>query len=342
MPKVVSGTGMVEFVQTGKHQTIDGGDKKRPAPPPEKTPEAKAAIAQAEAETAAEMDPKPETKEETGLEAGDEDLAERAQQRISKKHREMKQAEALANKLRAELEDSENFSKSQYQRAQAAEEEATRLKAELGELRSKTPAVEKTGLVKPDAKDPKYYDEKGQFKAFEYAEDLSGYSATKAVEDDRKRQTEERSKAEQEQAVAAFNARLEKAREKYPDWKAVVGGADTQVPLYIQQYMVESDYGGDLGYYFAKHPDETARIFKLSPIKAIAEIGKLEVQWEPKAAPPKAEEPIVPKVPSGGAPAPIKPLLGSGNAGTNVDPAKMSPKDLLAYTREKEAAKRRR
>ena len=338
MPKVVSGTGMVEFVQTGKHQTIDGGDKKRPAPA-EKTPEVKAAIAQAEAASAAEMDPKSEVKEDTGLEAGDEDLAERAQARISKKHREMKQAEALAMKLKAELEDTEQFSKTQYQRAQAAEEEAARLKAELGELRSKAPEV-KTGLVKPDAKDPKYYDAQGQFKAFEYAEDLSGYSATKAVEDDRKRQTEERTKAEQEQAVAAFNARLEKAREKYPDWKAVVGGADIQVPPYIQQYMVESDYGGDLGYYFAKHQDETARIFKLSPIKAIAEIGKLEVQWEPK--PPKAEEPIVPKVPSGGAPAPIKPILGSGNAGTNVDPAKMSPKDLLAYTREKEAAKRRR
>ena len=28
MPKVVSGLGMVDFVQTGKHQTIDAGEKR--------------------------------------------------------------------------------------------------------------------------------------------------------------------------------------------------------------------------------------------------------------------------------------------------------------------------
>jgi hypothetical protein len=99
MPKVVRGDNFDKFVQTGEHQTIDAQSKKPVAAVPEKTPEAKEAIAKAEAETAETMEPK----EDIGLEAGDEDLAERAQQRIAKKHREMKQADALAKKFSVRL-----------------------------------------------------------------------------------------------------------------------------------------------------------------------------------------------------------------------------------------------
>src|ERR1700749_3329657 len=125
MPKVVSGKGFDEFVQEGKFQTIDAGSKK---PAPAETPkseEAKAEIAKAEEATAKEIEPN-----DDGLEPDDADLAERAKNRINKKHREMKQAQALADKLKAELEDTENFSKTQYQRAQAADEQAAALKKE--------------------------------------------------------------------------------------------------------------------------------------------------------------------------------------------------------------------
>lgn len=334
MPKVVSGKGFDEFVQSGKHQVINDTKKPTEAPKVEPPPEVKEVIAKAEAESAQAIAPKAE--EDSGLEAGDEDLAERAQQRIAKKHREMKQADALAKKLRAELDDTENFSKSQYQRAQLAEERAATLERELSELRSKAPKPE-TGL-KPDHKDPKYYDAEGQFKAFEYAEDLSGYSATKAVDDDRKRQAEERSKAQQAEVAKAFDARIERAKEKYPDFKEVVGAADVAVPDYIKSYIVESDFGGDLGYYLAKYPEDRERIFKLSPIRAIAEIGKLEVQWEKKPEAKVTPEP--PPKPSG-APAPITPLSGS-STGVNTDPAKMTPAELLRYTREREVARKRR
>jgi hypothetical protein len=252
----------------------------------------------------------------------------------------LKDARALANKLKGELEDTENFSKTQYQRAQLAEEKASNLERELADLRAKAPTVEAKDPAKPDPKD--FYDDKGQFKAFEYAEKLAEFAATEAVSKDRKRQTEERNKAQADEVIKAFNARLERAREKYPDFREVVGGADVHVPPYIQQYMVESDFGGDLGYYFAKNPAETDRIFKLSPIKAIAAIGKLETQWEAKTE-TKAEASVeVKQIPKVSAPAPITPLSGTSGVGVNTDPAKMSPKELLAYTREKEASKRRR
>ena len=325
MGKVVTSMGMQDFVETGKVEVIKDRPQKeaKAAPPLEVVKEAQP-VDLSEPKTEKVDEP-----EDTGLEADDADLAEKAQKRINKKHREMRQAEALAKKLREELDDSENFSKSQFERARMAEDKLTTLERELSELRAKATVAEipKKNL-KPDAKD--FYNEKGEFKAFEYAEKLAEYSATKAVEDDRKRQTDERSKAEQNLIVQAFQARLEKAREKYPDFKEVVGKADVHVPPYIQQYMVESDFGGDLGYFFAKNPDVFESLTKLSPIKAIAAIGKLETQWEKKAD-AKVESPVIPKA---GAPAPIKPL--QPQTGTvNLDPSKMDFKQLRAYERER-------
>jgi hypothetical protein len=338
MAKVVTGKGMQEFVETGKHETIKDREPKKEKDAPVLEAVKTAPVLEVSGDGGGNSGDKTVevTGEDTGLEAEDNDLAERAQKRISKKHREMKQAEALAKRLQNELDDTENFSKSQFDRARMAEEKLTTLERELNDLRSKATVAEVPKNQKPDAKD--FYDEKGQFKAFEYAEKLAEYSATKAVEDDRKRQSDERTKAEQNLIVKAFEARLEKAREKYPDFKEVVGKADVNVPPYIQQYMVESDFGGDLGYHFAKYPDVFEAITKLSPIKAIAAIGKLETQWEKKEV--KAETVETPVIPKAGAPAPIKPLQG-GSGVINVDPAKMDFKQLRAYEAERRRNKGR-
>jgi hypothetical protein len=330
MGKVVTGKGMDDFALHGTVENIKSDPKpKRGRTPPLEVVNPAPVVDPGPAKTPETPPPAP-VEEETGLEPEDNDLAERAQKRISRKHREMKQAEALAKRLQEELGDSETFSKSQYSRAVAAEEEAARLRAELGEIRAKSTPVE-PGLVKPDAKDPKYYDEKGQFKAFEYAEDLSGYSATKAVEEDRKRQNEERTKAQQAEQVKAFEARLEKTREKYPDFKEVVGAVDMIVPPYVQQFMVRSPFGGDLGYWFAKNQDEAKRIFALDPIDAVAELGEITVQWKK----PATTNNVVPILPKTGAPAPIIPLQSQASAQTNTDPAKMDYKSLRAYERER-------
>lgn len=340
MPKVVSGKGFDDFALTGAHQVIDGGSKKGSSPVIEKPAEVRELIKETEAKTAEDIKPD-EAKEETGLEGlekGEADaLGERGRSRLSKKHREMMQAQALANKLRGELEDTESFSKSQYQRAQAAEERAQALEQELGALRQ-TPKSVGNDLQPPDENDPQFRNEKGEFQLKKYEAARDKYVLAQF----KQQQEAERVQADNAQKAQAFEARLERAREKYPDFKEVVGAADVSVPPYIQQYMVESDFGGDLGYYFAKNPEVTARIFKLPAIKAIAEIGKLEVQWEKKADVKVDEPKETPAKASGGAPPPITPWKGTGSPGVNTDPAKMSPKELLAYTREKESARKRR
>jgi hypothetical protein len=339
MPKVVTGSGMQEFVETGKHEVMkpDRAKKEKDAPVLEAV---KAPVVLEVTEPKAE-DKKPDEPEDTGLEAEDNDLAERAQKRISKKHREMKQAEALAKRLQSELEDTENFSKSQFDRARMAEDKLSQIERELTELKGKAvPKVEETNK-RPDAKDKKYYDEQGQFKAFEYAEDLAGFSAAQAVAKDRKEQDEARTQAKQQELIQAFQARLEKAREKYPDFKQVVGADETPVPPYVQNFMVKSQFGGDLGYWFAKNPTETARIFALPPDEAIAEIGEIQAQWKKKDTKEEASN-VVPIIPKAGAPAPIKPLQPTGAGSVNVDPSKMDFQQLRAFRREQERAKRSR
>ena len=180
-----------------------------------------AEIAKAEAATAAEM--QTEADKDDGLEAEDHDLAERAQKRIGKKHKEMKQAQALAEKLRAELDDTEQFSKGQYQRAQAAEERSQALQREIEQLRGATPKAESTGqIVNPDANDPAFRNEKGDFDLKKYEEAREKYLLAKFKAE----AAAERVQAENAQKVKAFEARLERAREKYPDFKEVVGAAD--------------------------------------------------------------------------------------------------------------------
>jgi len=350
MAKVITSAGIQEFVQNGTVENIKSERRQKgiqAAPALEVVAEKPVAELTKAADKAPIEAPKvdnakPPEDEESGLEAGDETLAERAQKRINAKHREMKQAQALAERLREESTENETFAKNQFDRARMAEEKLATLERELAELRGK--AATDTAATKPKKPDAKeFMDEQGQFKAFEYAEALAKFSATEAVEEDRRKQREEATQASQREAVAAFEARLEKAREKYPDFKEVVGADDTIVPPYVQQYMVRSPYGADLGYWFAKNPTEAKRIFALDPIMAVAELGEIQTRWKGKAN--GAAEVLAPALTlpkNGGAPAPIVPLQSQASAQTNTDPAKMNFQELRAFRREEARNKQRR
>ncbi len=88
----------------------------------------------------------------------------------------------------------------------------------------------------------------------------------------------------------------------------------------------------------SKNQGELNRILKLSPIRASAELGKLEATFE-KAAPEAKADPKAPTTSK--APVPINPIAGQG-AGFEKDPSKMNFRELYEYERAREADKRRR
>jgi hypothetical protein len=344
VPKVVSSEGLQDFLETGK-PTENIPREKRAAPGAAPALEMKAGDGVAppvvdalEAKADAKVEVKPEADE--GLEPEDHDLAERAKKRIGKKHYEKRVAEEAAATAKAEAAESERFAEQLFnereewrKRAEAAERARDELKA-----KAEPPAP---ALAKPDPE--KYYDDKRNFRAFEYAEALAEYSAKKAVEDDRKAQEKVAQERIAEQQKAEFTKRIAKAQEKYPDWQKVVGSSDLQLQTQALQYLSESEYGTDLAYFLAKNRDIAEKIKAMPAIRAIAELGKLETSFEKPAnkTPPPVEAGSK-TVERPGAPAPITPISTSGTGSFNTDPAKMNFQELRAYRRQQAIEKSRR
>ena len=231
-------------------------------------------------------------------------------------------------------QDAEIFAKNQYDRARLAEERASALERELSEAKKATP--KEPELKKPDIKD--FTDNAGQIRWTDYTDKAAEYAAAKAVEGERARFAQEQEARTKAQIETQFKERLEKANVKYPDFLDVLGATDAQVPNAVLQYITESEYGPDISYFLAKNKAEVDRISKLPPIRAIAEIGKLETTFEKPAKPAEAAA-APPVAERGGAPPPITPVSGTGSGTVNLDPAKMSFRELREY--EKSKSKRR-
>lgn len=254
----------------------------------------------------------------------DADLPERARRQIGKKHRAMKEAEEFATQA--------------YRARLAAEERAEKLQRELEARDAKSrPAQEK------EDKPPKPED---FATVAEYTEALTDYKVAKRFEAEKVREAQEREQQAKAQREREFGQRVQAAAAKYSDFNEVVNGiAGTdldRVHMDVIEYIQESEHGGDLLYTLAKDSKTLDRLRKLSPRRFIAELGKLETQFE------KPSEPTTPKVDDKGsltaavpaqvskAPAPIQPIE-AGAAKVETDPAKMSFKELREYERSRAA-----
>lgn len=110
--------------------------------------------------------------------------------------------------------------------------------------------------------------------------------------------------------------------EKYEDFEEVVMG-DVRITPVMRDAIFELDdqeVQTEVAYYLGKNPKEALRISKLSPMRQIAEVGKLEAKL--------ASQPTPTKRPSA-APAPIAPVGGSVTNSTTIT-GNESMKDFIA------------
>lgn len=241
----------------------------------------------------------------------DDDLPERARKRIAKKHREKMEAE--------------EFGEREFDRRKAAERRAEELETRIKALEGSKSGPEPT----KDSKEPKPDD----FKTVaEYADALVDYKLNQREQ----KAEEKRQAAAQTEANKALNTRIAKAAAEIPDYKEVMADADIDAPGHIAQYLAESDLGPQVGYHLVKNRGEYDRISQLSPIRAIAELGKLEKSLE---KPVKAETTKAPTVSK--APSPITPLDSSRATTVETDPAKMSLQQLREYERDQSRKRNR-
>lgn len=234
----------------------------------------------------------------------DADLPERVRKQIGKKHRLMKEAE--------------EFGKESYLARLAAEKRAEAAEVRLKQLESGNEKSKDSG--EPDPKD---------FKTnAEYIDAMVEHKFEKKERAEAQKKYEQGQQKLQDEFVDRLNA----ARKDLPDFDEVVGDADFDVVPHIASYIAESELGPKLGYHFAKNPDELERIQKLSPIKGIAELGKLEMKLEKK---PEATEKVEARVSVSKAPSPITTVASDAKTVVTKDPAKMSFQELREFERNK-------
>ena len=331
MAKVISSDGLRDFIETGKHQTIEN-HKDTPVVESKTTEPAKIVDPLKVDPVKAEEAQKLADEKDDGLDAEDTDLAEKARLKNNKKHREMKAEQALRIKKEELAAESERFAEQQFNERRLVEQERDRLKTELEALKSRLPQAEDAPKA-PDKNDAKWKNDKGEFEWDRFTEAQADFK----VEQFKRQQAQERQAAEQAQITAALDVRVKKAVEKYPDFIEKVGSQDAKdVPPYLMQAMRERELGTDLAYYFATNRDELTRISKLSPIAALAELGRIETRFDVKTETKPAETTaVVEPVKTSSAPPPITPINANGAGTVVTDPSRMDFKQLRAFERER-------
>jgi hypothetical protein len=331
MGKVITSEGLNEFVQhgtvtqvpnhkPGKANEATALEVKKDAPvhdlgekTPEKTPE-----------KAPEVDKALEKAIET--EESVPTLSEESRKYVNKQHRLRKEAQE-------EAELSESLAREQFNRALLAEQKAQALEAELSELKKPKDAPKPQELKFPMAQE---FVKDNVFDQDAYQKAVSEYNKaeTKRLLED------ERAATQRAQVEQKLRASADVARKAHPDFDQVMEAAKgtpaDMVPQFVLTYINESDMAGEMSYYLLKNPEDAQRIAQLSPIRGIAELGKLEERLT-KPAEKTAVKEVTPE--KTGAPPPITPISTTGSGTVNTDPSKMSFAELRAYEREKRRKK---
>lgn len=272
MAQVVTSENIAEFMQNGKVADFKPPEE---AKDPEVKTEAKAEVESAKAEDDHDLP--------DGVKAKVDKI-------IGKKHKEMKEAEEFAER--------------EYNQRRAAEKQADQLKADRDALAAKLAEYEQKSRPATVKEAPKQSD----FQTVEeYVEALADYKLELKSKERDEAEKQRLANEQARQIQNEFAAKLEVAQKKYPDFQEVTEAADFETPPHITQYMLESDNGPDIGYHLSKlyrdDPAELNRILKLSPIRGIAELGKLEASFSKPAPKEPVKEVAVSK-----APAPITPI----------------------------------
>lgn len=176
-----------------------------------------------------------------------------------------------------------------------ARERADALEARLRKLEETGTEAPKPAVKEPDDKAPHWDDKNedgsdkyplGQFDP-QFAEDHIKYSVAKQLEATRANQeaeAERRAAAEaQAQAQAAWQEKLEPARERYPDFQEkgeqlleTFVDVDPAYGNYLESVIMSLDNGPDVLYYLASNTAEAKNIVQMGPMGATIALGRID------------------------------------------------------------------
>lgn len=173
---------------------------------------------------------------------------------IGKKHREKIEAE--------------EFAAAQYNDRRLAEQRAEELEKQLAEYRAKSAPAKKA--------DAEPVRENFQTEA-EYANALIDWRVDQKL----KAKEAETAEKREQQIQESCQKSLERAQELVPDYEEVTGSAELVIPGHIAHVMRHSPLFAELGYHFAKHPEDLAKLAITTPNKFELEFRKIEGKLQP-------------------------------------------------------------
>ena len=157
----------------------------------------------------------------------------------------------------------------------------------------------------------------------EFVEALTDWKLDQKAQKSTKEATEGKEKEEIEKTSEALDAKMERGRKKHADFDTLVLADNLKISPVMVDTILFSDAAEDVLYYLGQHPDESAKIAAMPPLRVAHELGKIEARLN---APP-------PRKKTTQAPDPIYPVQTS--AVGDKDPANMTPKEYRAW-RERE------
>lgn len=149
----------------------------------------------------------------------------------------------------------------------------------------------------PVAPDPNTFDgtwEELQAAYSKYVTDRSAYDVKKAVEADRKAQSESARQAQfdeyKKNVEAIWNKRQDKAIERTPAYKELVldanGKIKPTIAKFINQttdgFLVDSEIGPEILGHLAAHPEEFSKLSQMNPYQTARELTRLETALSEK------------------------------------------------------------
>jgi len=224
-------------------------------------------------------------------------------------------------------------------RADSEHEEKLRLLALL-EAKKAEGVQEDAEPVKPakaDYSDPDRWDE----ALMSYADEKAAWTARREVNarlaEEQGRIQEAASAEGQKMAREAYKERMEKTREKYPDFDEFANSAEVKVSMPVAHAIIQSENGPDIQYYLGQHPEEAERLSAMTvrqfnpqtrTMDAVPDVARQLLELGKIVAKISTAPPLKPAISN--APKPLKPLKG-GEAAVSKDPQNMSMDEYARY-----------
>ena len=176
----------------------------------------------------------------------------------------------------------------------------------------------------PTLEQHEYDEKKYQAALIDYAKAEARREAQEALKADR---AEQAAQARQ----TTFKSREAEFAKATPDYQSVVYDPAAPISQTMAEIIAESDLGPQLAYHLAKNREVAQSIYRLPPVAAARELGRIEA----KLSQPKPEPPRVTSAP------PPPPKVEAVEPEVERDPDKMNMRDWLKW-REKQISKRYR